>query len=294
MLRIDLIRIHRMNGVHTRDLQNAVVQHHQNNPQSSMETAFEYIMLNSATFRALPDACIEKARKYLALPETVDKSKQMSDKDTYTELNKALQDLSDNNLPLFLMPFRQVITVKERTPTQWNSDTSPADDLKEMFKEPIKQDTTVVHAERVVVDDKKMIRILNVTGLHKGRDLPNEYIMGAPSFVDSIMPNTDVFIHPTNRFQDNCNVSYGDIMSLKDFGQMIKTMKEAAARLSKINKTAKLEREHSGKFTVSICPAKTNSSGCLQVTSGMLHIVQFSKNVSTSNILENTKETHII
>ena len=159
-------------------------------------------------------------------------------------------------------------------------------------KEQAKPGTTVVHAERVVVDNKKMIKILKFEDVQLLSNLPNKYTASQPIycwFRSGI--ELKYYDHPHTIHQ---NVLPGDTLSLKEFGQMIKTMKEAAARLSKINKTAKLEREHSGKFTVSICPAKTNSSGCLQVTSGMLHIVQFSKNVSTSNILENTKETHII
>lgn len=257
------------NAANTRGLSRAVERHHQNNPHSSIEAAFEYVMSNSSTFRALPAAYIEKARKYLGLPIAKDKPK--------------------SNYAIHMFPMMPLCDIlhEEITPIEWSHTEIPIFNIsgqlesmgisttdevkiktkvsgpqvvdppiypgsKSMSRPKPKQGITKVHAERVVVNNRKMIKILDITGCLKGSDLPNEYIMGAPLFTNSIIHNVDLFIHPTDQFTDNCKVRIGDIMPTKEFDQMIKTMKEAAQRLTNINKKIKLKHEHSGKFTVSI------------------------------------------
>lgn len=325
MLLNDITRNDKMNGVHTRDLQNAVVRHHKNNPHVSREAAFEYIMSISSTYRALPVECTNKARKYLALP---------LDKKSIGSI-----DISERIISLFFGPQDKI------TPIVWEHTASPTDDLKEALKtttkvpyghiplngpqtvdylvgltnelasqvvhrgsskgyifncalgklsklktvcivdvikarkrlglstrliksvtqcintthqkKPIKPDITVVHAERVVVDDKKMIKILEFENVAYMKDLPDEYLSEAPTFYKCNPPRNikaNVMFHEQIDSSNTLSysISHDNIMSIKEFGQMIKTMKEASARLTKINKTAKLEKEHSGKFTVSI------------------------------------------
>lgn len=268
------------NAANTRVLFRAVERHHKNNPQISMEAAFEYIMSNSATFRALPDACIEKARRYPALPgikdTNVESKKASSDKakTIYADLNEALQELADSGQPLFITPLGPPDS-EGVTPVRWECNGIPTFDIKEALesmgmplysvefreggpqakaqstdrREPIRPGTTVVHAERIVVNDKKLIKILSIENVQTKQDLPAEYISSYPNYYRIQASNSISMVESASR-----SMSIGDyvILSIDNFDQIIKTMKEASTRLSKINKTAKLEKEHSGKFTVSI------------------------------------------
>ena len=117
-------------------------------------------------------------------------------------------------------------------------------------KEQAKPGTTVVHAERVVVDSQKMIKILKFENVYAKPMLPVSYLNSSTKYYGLHSGITIMEWVGTAAIQHN--IFNGYVMSIKDFGKRIKTMKEAAARLSKINKTAKLEKEHSGKFTVSI------------------------------------------
>ena len=258
------------NAANTRVLYRAVERHHQNNPQSSMEAAFEYIMLNSATFRALPTACIEKARKHLALPETVDKQVLKTDtkkvNELFDEIGNAIDsmglrdnlhwiNISPSPLGFYVpesmgVPSSDELRIKTKVsgPQVESSPTYPGSES--MIRPKPKPSTTVVHAERVVVDNKKMIKILKFENVRTKDSLPSTYLRGFPVFYTLgayvVLSRTNGDLIGTKQFYEN------DVLSCNDFDQMIKTMKEAAARLTKINKTAKLEREHSGKFTVSI------------------------------------------
>ena len=194
----------------------------------------------SSTYRALPDACIEKARKYLALLETPPNLHQLDDLDIRG---------------IFIIPDDMSFNVG-CIPITWKSDASPFDhndpcDLSLVGpKEQTKPGTTVVHAERVVVDDKKMIKILKFENVVLRFDLPHEYFSSQPccwKYREGVEIKYYDAPHTIHQSVLPC-----DILSIKEFGKMIKTMKEAGVRLSKINKTAKLEREHSGKFMVSI------------------------------------------
>lgn len=348
MLHNDKMRDNKnLNLLNTRSLQNTAAQHHKNNPHVSMEATFAYVMSNSSTFRALPAACIAKARRYLALPNPEDdakaKFKQASSEklsDIFAGLNEALQELADSGQPLFLcglpgsdgvsqvlceyhVPPIDVVKEALETPTEkidghlplngqqtvdylvgltndlagqpvhrgstlgyiFNcaigrlglSKTLHVVDVIEARKrlglptvliesvaqcrdpthqkEPAKQGTTVVHAERVVVDNRKMIKILKFGNIVYMKTLPKDYLEGLPKFYRCNGWHKElIMLHETIGATNTLaySVSPGTIMSLKDFGQMIKTMKESGVRLAKISKTAKLEKEHSGKFTVSI------------------------------------------
>ena len=127
---------------------------------------------------------------------------------------------------------------------------SPDSSSLGMIKTPTKPGTTVVHAERVVVNNKKMIMILNFENIEKFDELPIEYKSSFPNFYKSA---SGIALLAKSDKSAKANAIYaGDIMSPTNFDKMINTMKEAAAQLSKINKTAKLEKEHSGKFMVEI------------------------------------------
>lgn len=314
MLLNDVTRNDKMNEVHARDLQNAVVRHHQNNPHVSMEAAFEYIMSISSTYRALPIECIEKARRYLALPNQEDDAKakfkqESSEKlsDIFSGLNEALQDLADSGQPLVLIPFElpesegaTPIGITEYDLTHrkisrlsthdlWefinlvsdsrsDSETlghtfgrvrrethkffkmNPIDihdawtQLAEMQGNKPKPGTTVVHAERVVVDNKKMIKILRFDNVEYAHNLPKEYTDKSPHFyVRPGSPKDGVWLSLLiNNDTFSFDIMPGDKMYVADFNRRISAMKDAGARLTKINKTAKLEREHRGKFTVSV------------------------------------------
>lgn len=392
----------------TRILRKTVEESHKNNPHVSLESAFSYVMANSATFRALPTACIEKARRYLALPET--------------DPDKTFQNLSDAGVfPIFIIPVGPTDS-KGMTPIRWECNGLPPTALKDILesmgiqssdekgdpdipgisiprlnkdrlaefinrvtrnasthesightfgrirresaeftqmhpidihnawtqlteiqanestkepdghiplngqqtvdylvgltndlalisgtsvhgttshtisfdsacdrlgrlknlriediikarkelglstqliesvaqckntaqpKKPIKPSTTVVHAERVVVDNKKMIKILKFENVAHAADLPDTYHMGVPKFYRN---STGIVLYQLANDLTTVVVDMlpSNVFILEGFDQMIIAMKEAAARLSKINKTVKLEKEHSGKFTVSI------------------------------------------
>jgi hypothetical protein len=204
-----------------------------------MEAALEYIMLNSSTFRTLPAACIAKARRYLALPET--------------DPDQAFQNLSDADIfPIFIIPVGPPDS-DGATPVRW--ERIIFDDSVDTLETPAKPKpgTTVVHAERVVVDNKKMIKILKFNNVYSANKVTVDYLKEPPYYIRERDISTEyILLTPSDDLLDNTVIKEGDIMSLKNFGKMIKTMKEAGARLAKINKTAKLEKEHSGKFTVSI------------------------------------------
>lgn len=213
----------------TRILRKTVEEYHRNNPHVSLEAAFEYVMLNSATFRTLPTACIEKARKYLALPIVGIKPKEIT---------------SEYNPSLFL------VTQDKITPIGWAHIIS--DDSADTLEAP-KPGTTVVHAERVVVDDKKMIKILKFENVHSANEVPVSYLKKSPYYIlERDISTKYILLTISDYLIDSMVIKVDDLISIKDFGQMIKTMKEAGVRLAEINKTAKLEKEHSGKFTVSI------------------------------------------
>ena len=350
----------------TRALIEATRLHQKQHPEETPEVSFIHTMVSTLIFRQLPIKCYAYARMKLGLPdagivelktENIVTQKSSKKLETiYTDLNQALQDSADNGRPLFLMPFRQLITAKEITPIQWDSNASPLDDLENVFKippkepdndipcdgqqtvdflvnttkdlasvhnkhtrgyifnsmcgslstlktlritdvikarkqlglptqliksvalcrdptqqkkqtkpslpgspnssslgmikTPTKPGTTVVHAEHVVINDEKMIMILDFKNIVKFDELPIEYKSSFPNFYEhgsgiALLAKSGKFI--------KTNVIYtGSTMSQKHFDKMIYTMKEAAARLSKINKTAKLEKEHSGKFMVEI------------------------------------------
>ena len=324
-----------MNEVHTRDLQNAVMKHHQNNPHVSMEASFKYVMSNSSAFRALPTACIDKARKYLALPGTPTKdvyvpqhgietvnhlvsktndcsyygqyegsslgyifncvlgslvqSKKVNKLDVISAKNR-LGLLIDDKLishgpydaESYAADTRALVGATRRHQKQHPKATLAASYMLELMRsehfkqlpilwlaearsqlglpvhavsiQPVAQKPnstiTKVHAERVVVDNKKMIKILKFENVCLLSDLPHEYTSHSPSYC---WFRQGVELHYSTRQISILRIVLpSDILSLKAFGKMIKTMKEAGVRLSKINKTAKLENEHSGKFMVSI------------------------------------------
>lgn len=195
--------------------------------------------------------------------------------DIFAGLNEALQELADSGQPLFITPLGSPDS-EGATPVRWECNGIPTFDIKEALeamrmplysvefqaggpqaesrstdqKEQAKPGTTVVHAERVVVDDRKMIRILKFENVCAKPMLPISYLNSFPKYYG--LHSGIAIMEWVGTAAIQHNIFNGYVMSIKDFGKRIKTMKEAAARLSKINKTAKLEKEHSGKFTVSI------------------------------------------
>jgi len=117
------------------------------------------------------------------------------------------------------------------------------------LNKPTKQKVAEVVAERVVVDNRKMIKIIEFRNVVEYGALPKKYRCGYPRFSTSTMFPHLTIISENHKIH---HVKSGDILCQTEFNQLINTMKKAEVRLTEINKKAKLEKEYSGKFTVNI------------------------------------------
>jgi len=106
-----------------------------------------------------------------------------------------------------------------------------------------------VIAEGVVFNGKKMIKIIGFSSIVEFLDLPSEYINESPRFSMSQDPPIMIVVDNVDNFY---HLSPGKCYMPDKFEHIITTMKQAGVRLTAINKKLKLEKEHSGTFTVKI------------------------------------------
>lgn len=96
----------------------------------------------------------------------------------------------------------------------------------------------------------RMIRVTKLSGFLDGHNLPVEYMDKHP-FILAINDDGNEYVSVQGVHSVH-NVSVGTEMTYKEYGEIVRIMKEAGQRLTDINKRAKEAEEWSGEFKVSI------------------------------------------
>jgi len=106
-----------------------------------------------------------------------------------------------------------------------------------------KDKRSVIYYEKVLnKDGDKLIKIVDWRNVRREEELPRRYLNSAPNYFENWRGDT-ILLHIESPYYAKF-IGKGKMYSAREFGEYVKAMKKAGARLTQINKEIKEKKEN--------------------------------------------------